>query len=256
MYALIIIFMILSLIIGLFSTAFVTREVVIEEKQRRKSKQAPIEAAVKAETTAETSAEARVEACAAAAEEKAPLVAEPLDLAEPSEQSAPSYLAASLEAATIAQAGEGAVTEGAVTFSTMSQTLDEKYLELSPEQKGYYDEIVRYAMAVNNSKRYKNSSYEEYKVGKSRIVRLKIRRGVIVCEFVIPNLTFKNYISDNKVAVKQAPAVIKVADESSLSAVKDSIEIAVKAIEEEKAYKKEQAKLRRRAQRRAAKETA
>ena len=95
--------------------------------------------------------------------------------------------------------------------------------------------------------------YEEYKVGKNRLVRLKIRKDVVICEFVIPNLEFKNYISGNKVAAKQAPTTIKVLDDAALDAVKDSIGIAVNAIEEEKAYKKEQAKLRRKQKREEAK---
>lgn len=233
MYALIIIFIIMALAIGLFSTALVAREVITEEKERRKRKTAP--------AAAEEPAKGAVPTVTVAAPE-APVVEEAESTPE-------------AEAETV-ELPEMQANEGAVTFSAGSQTLDEKYLELSPEHKGYYDEIVRFAMAVENSKRFKNSAYEEYKVGKNRLVRIKIRRGMIVCELVIPNLTFKNYISDNKVSVKQAPAIIKVVDEASLSAVKDSIGIAVKAIEEEKAYKKEQARLRRRENRKAAKETA
>ena len=77
-----------------------------------------------------------------------------------------------------------------------------------------------------------------------------------MCELVIPNLTFKTYVTDNRVAMKQAPATIKVTDETSLTAVKDSIDIAVKAIEEERAYRKEQAKIRRRQRRESARESA
>lgn len=135
--------------------------------------------------------------------------------------------------------------EGTVAFSAVTQTLDEKYLALDAEYRGFYDEIVRFAMAISGSKRIKNSVYEEYKLGKNRLVRLKIKRGYVICELVIYNQTFKNYIERNKISIKQAPASIKVVDESTLAAVKDSISIAVKAIEEEKAYKKEQAKLRR-----------
>ncbi len=138
---------------------------------------------------------------------------------------------------------------GNVIFAAGTETLMEKYRTLSPEYKGYYDEIVKYAKGIKESKRFKKANYEEFRIGKRRFVRLKIRRGVIQCELMISNLTFKNYVSDNKVAVKQAPAVIKVTDEASVAAVKDSIEIAVRAIEEEKAYKKEQAKLRRKKQR-------
>ena len=146
--------------------------------------------------------------------------------------------------------------DSAVVFSTATQTLEEKYLELTPEYKGYYDEIVKCAMAVEGSKRIKNANYEEYKVGMSRLVRLKIKRGIVVCELVISNLTFKTYVNDNKVAMKQAPASIKVIDAAACAAVKDSIGIAVKAIEEERAYRKEQAKIRRRERRLEARENA
>lgn len=216
MYVLMIIFIVMALIIGVFSVAFVGREVVIEEKERRKQKNNSV--SISEEENVAT-IETPIVNAAQADEEIAVTLTETFS------------------------------HEGTVAFSTGSQTLDEKYLELSPEYKGYYNEIVRYAMSVEGSKRYKNSVYEEYKVGKNRLVRLKIKRGIIVCELVISNLTFKNYISDNKVSVKQAPAIIKVTDEISLSAVKDSIGIAVKAIEEEKAYKKEQAKIRRKQKR-------
>lgn len=219
MYVLIIIFIIIALVIGLFSATLVTREVVIDEKERRKKKNASL--------------------VADSATEKSPHIAK-TDVTEDGSKEEISV-------------SELEINESAVTFSTGSKTLDEKYLELSPEYKGYYDEIVRYATSLENSKHYKNSAYEEYKVGKNRLVRLKIKRGVIICELVIPNLAFKNYVSDNKVSVKQAPAIIKVIDETSLTAEKDSIVIAVKAIEEERAYKKEQAKIRRRENRKAAK---
>ena len=49
--------------------------------------------------------------------------------------------------------------------------------------------------------------------------------------------------------MKHAPATIKVVDEVAFTAVKDSIDIAVKAIEEERAYRKEQAKIRRKQKR-------
>lgn len=222
MNVLMIIFIVVALLVGLCSIALVGREVIEEEKARRNKKNNPVPVA------------------------EAPVNAAPVIYAAPVVK----------EAAPVEEtaATEEEADESNVAFSAVSQTLDEKYLELSSEYKGYYDEIVRFAMAVEGSRRFKNSAYEEYKVGKNRLVRLKIKRGVIVSELVISNLTFKNYISDNKVAIKQAPAIIKVVDETSLNAVKDSIGIAVKAIEEEKAYKKEQARIRRRENRKAAKE--
>ena len=77
-------------------------------------------------------------------------------------------------------------------------------------------------------------------------MRLKIRRGIIVCELIIPNPEFKKFIDVNKVSVKHAPTIVKVTDQESLDFVKDSIRIAVDAINEEEEYKKEQKRLRRR----------
>ena len=225
MEVLTILFISAALAIGIFCVVVVCRDMAEEARQRREGAKADAKAK---------------EFCQAEAP-PAPVV----PLVVPEEETETTAAADTEQSLSEEQ-------ESNVAFSAGSQTLEEKYLELSPEFKGYYDEIVRYAMSVENSRRFKNAGYEEYKVGKNRLVRLKIRRGLIVCELVIPNLTFKNYISDNKVAVKQAPAVIKVTDEAALSAVKDSIDIVVSAIEEEKIYKKEQAKIKRKQRREAA----
>ena len=136
---------------------------------------------------------------------------------------------------------------GNVVFDASPETtLDEKYNALPRNIKGYYDEIIVYAASFPDSKRIKNTAYEEYKIGKNRLVRLKIKRGAIICELIIPNPQFKKFIDGNKVSVKQAPAIVKVTDPESLAFVKDSIRIAVDAINEEKEYKKEQKRIRRR----------
>ncbi len=213
MYTIIILFIAVVLIIGIFCIAVVCRDIVLEERERKRHKN-----------------------------EKQPDII-PKQNAEP--MVTPPAVVQDELTEEIAVTEIPKTDEDNVAFSTNNETLDEKYLALSSELKGYYDEIVRYANTIEGVKRFKNVNYEEYKVGKNRLVRLKIKRGVILCELTISNLQFKNYVSDNKVVVKQAPAVIKVTDEATLSAVKDSISIAVNAIEEEKAYKKEQAKLRR-----------
>lgn len=139
--------------------------------------------------------------------------------------------------------------EADVAFSTDKLTLEQKYLKLPSDKRAYYDEIVRYAMAVDGNKRYKSAVYEEYKVGKSRIVRMKIKNDVITCELIVPNLDLKNYVSDNKIEIRQAPTIIRVDDQESLEAVKGCMDVALKQIEKERQYKKEQALLRRRQQR-------
>lgn len=236
MYVLMICFIAVVLIIGIFCVVVVARDIVNEERAKKNASEAATATPVVVYQPA-----------------PAPQQTEEPEVEEPKEEPAEEEPATE-ETAVTEEVAEEAEDDGVVNFATGTKTLDEKYLELIPEFKGYYDEIVRFANTVEGSKRYKNANYEEYKVGKNRLVRLKIKRETVICELVIPNLAFKNYISENKVEVKQAPATIKVVDDATLSAVKDSMQIAINAIEEERAYKKEQAKLRRR-QKRAAEST-
>ena len=236
MYVLMICLIAVVLIIGIFCVVVVTRDIVIEERTKKNASEAATATPVVVYQPA-----------------PAPQQTEEPEVEEPKEEPAKEE-SATEETAVTEEVAEEAEDDGVVNFATGTKTLDEKYLELTPEFKGYYDEIVRFANTVEGSKRYKNANYEEYKVGKNRLVRLKIKRETVICELVIPNLAFKNYVSENRVEVKQAPATIKVVDDATLSAVKDSMQIAINAIEEERAYKKEQAKLRRR-QKRAAEST-
>lgn len=236
MYVLMICFIAVVLIIGIFCVVVVTRDIVTEERAKKNASEAATATPVVVYQPA-----------------PAPQQTEEPEVEEPKEEPAKEEPATE-ETAVTEEDAEEAEDDGVVNFATGTKTLDEKYLELTPEFKGYYDEIVRFANTVEGSKRYKNANYEEYKVGKNRLVRLKIKRETVICELVIPNLAFKNYVSENRVEVKQAPATIKVVDDATLSAVKDSMQIAINAIEEERAYKKEQAKLRRR-QKRAAEST-
>lgn len=129
------------------------------------------------------------------------------------------------------------------------ETLRDKYLKLTEEQKRFYDEIVAHAASVGGNKRIVNTRYEEYKAGNNRLVRVLIKRGTVLCEYTMPDRNLKNYIRGSRVKVKYAPITLKVTDETALRAAKDSVDIAKKNIEDEKAYKKERAKQRRRERR-------
>lgn len=145
--------------------------------------------------------------------------------------------------------------DGTISFSAGQQkTLDEKYLELSSEAKGWYDEIIKHAAIVEGSKRVKNARYEEYKLGNARLVRLLIKRGIIHCEFILHNSDFKNYVNENKISVRQAPTTMRVESNEGVQAAKNSIDIVVASIAEEKEYKKQLARERRRAARTSAEE--
>ena len=182
-------------------------------------------------------------------------VAETTEAAEEDGAATEAVVAEEVSAEEVTEADEATEAElngDSVTFSAAKETLSQKYDALPDELKDYYGQIVATASAVEGNRCFKNDRYEEYKVGKNRIVRLLIKRGVIVCEFVIANNDLRNYMSDNKLKLKQAPTTLKVFDEATLAAAKATMEIAVKAIEDEKAYKKEQARAKRKAAKAAA----
>ena len=138
--------------------------------------------------------------------------------------------------------------DGTISFSAGQQkTLEEKYLELPAEARGWYDEIIRHASMVEGSKRFKNTRYEEYKLGNARLVRMLIKRGIVHCEFILHNPDFKNYVNEKKISVRQSATTMKIDSKETVLAAKNSIDIVVAAIAEEKEYKKQLARERRKA---------
>ena len=270
------VFMVVVSIMALFAVMVVFRDVINEVLASRRERDAntasivaqaeriiaeaktkeEIAAAV-AEATAAKAAEAPAAKVAEpiveepVAEEPAveePVVEEPV-VEEPAVEEPAAEEAPAEEPAAEAEA-EAEDAEGTISFATGAQkTLDEKYLELPMEQRRWYDEIIKYASAVEGSKRFKNARYEEYKVGKNRLVRLLIKRGIINCEFILHNSDFKNYVNENKISVRQGTTVMLVETAETVDAVKNSIDIVVAFIAEEKEYKKQQARERRRAAR-------
>ena len=251
-------FMVIVTAMALFAIMVVFRDVVNEvihgRRQREKETRDIVERAERIVAQAQLQME-QAAACAAIAAEPEP---EPVaEIAEPAVEEAPVEEPVAVEEAEEApvEVAEEPVAEpqddeGTVKFSAgQQQSLDEKYLALSSQAKGWYDEIIKYASAVEGSKRFKNARYEEYKVGKNRLVRLLIKRGIIHCEFILQNSDFKNYVSENKISVRQAATVMRVENAETVDAVKNSIDIAVAAIAEEREYKKQQAREKRKAAR-------
>ena len=257
-------FMVIVTAMALFAIMVVFRDVVNEvihgRRQREKETRDIVERAERVVAQAQLQME-QAAACVAAAEaepepEPVPVIAEPVVEEAPVEEPAPIEEAVEEpveEVAAVEEAVEEAEAEddeGTVKFSAgQKQTLEEKYLALSAQARGWFDDIIKYASAVEGSKRFKNARYEEYKVGKNRLVRLLIKRGIIHCEFMLQNSDFKNYVSENKISVRQAATTMRVENEATVEAVKNSIDIAVAAIAEEKEYQKQQAREKRKAAR-------
>ena len=246
------VFMVVVSIMALFAVMVVFRDVVLEILRQRHERDNKRDADAEKKTEPAPVVEAPVAPVPAPVEEPVAVAAAPVE--EPAAEEEPVEEPVAEEPAAEEPAAEEAVeeadAEGTITFSAgQRQTLEEKYLALSSEARGWYDEIIKYAAVVEGSKRFKNVRYEEYKVGKNRLVRLLIKRGVIQCEFILHNSDFKNYINENKISVKQSATTMLVEDAATVDAVKNSIDIVVAAIAEEKEYKKQLAREKRRAAR-------
>lgn len=226
------VFMVVVSIMALFAVMVVLRDIVKEiivSRRERDNNQSQMAA----------QATANVEVITVAEPEKVECEPTPEPIPEPVEE----------PAAEPEKIEEPAVEDdGKVSFAAGQQkTLDEKYLELPSEARGWYDEIIKHAAIVDGSKRFKNARYEEYKLGNARLVRLLIKRGIIHCEFILHNSDFKNYVNENKISVRQAPTTMRVESKEGVEAAKNSIDIVVAAIAEEKEYKKQLARERRKA---------
>lgn len=248
------VFMVFACLLTAFSMVVIARDIIIDGRQRKqeKTEQQPPVVVVQQPTPVVVQQDAPIVAQPTpVAEPVVEPVAEPVAEAQVEETPAVEETAVAEEApvAAVEEAVdevEEEFDENSVTFSKSArETLEEKYLALPAEYKSFYDEIVKHATIQEGSKRFKNARYEEFKIGQARIVRVLIKRGIIVCEFIMQNTDFKNYINETNVNVRQAATVIKVVDVEALQAVKDSIDIVVKAIAEEKEYKKQIAREKR-----------
>ena len=242
------VFMSLVSVMSLFSVLVVLRDIVKEILAARREKASNMASLIEEMERIIAKANANEQM---AEEIPAPVVAavveEPAPAAPVAEEPAVEIAAEEPEAE---EAEED--PEGTISFSTTQrQTLEEKYLALSAQQRGWYDEIIKYAAVVEGSKRFKNLRYEEYKVGKNRLVRMLIKRNNVMCEFILHNSDFKNYISENKISVKQSATTMLVDSDATVEAVKNSIDIVVASIAEEKEHKKMLARERRKAARNA-----
>ena len=139
----------------------------------------------------------------------------------------------------------------AVKFSTTQLTMEEKYAMLSKEHKGYFDAIVKHAMSKEGVKVNKSKNYYDYKIGLTRLVRMSIKRGEIICEFIFIDRDFKNYASQADLKIKSTGSMIKVIEPAAVGVAKDGIDLVFTQMEEEREYKKQLAREKRRAKRQA-----
>lgn len=130
------------------------------------------------------------------------------------------------------------VVEGDGVKFHENKTIEELYEELSVEQRSFFDELKNTALAKPNAVLSITKTYENVKIGKRSIIKLLIRRGVTVAEFLLENDALKEYrlSSQNKKGkskIKIRPTVIAVTELDTLRAAVDMIHLAYEQIIEE-----------------------
>ena len=223
--------------------------------------QAEAEAQVKAEAEA-AAAEAAAAAAAAKAEEEAlaqPAVVEqpaeqPVEKkvvtervvekvviveqqkAEPAPQPAPVIEEAAATEAEETEEGESGfvVVQDGIVFND-SKTITELYEELSPEQQSYFDELREEALTKPDTELAIAKNFVTVKIGKRNLIKLLIKRGVTVAEFMLENEALKQLRLSNtnkrgKSSIKVKPTVVQVLDLNSLKVAVDMINLAYEEI--------------------------
>ncbi len=116
-----------------------------------------------------------------------------------------------------------------------SKTIEELYAELSVEQKSFFDELKEKALKKPQAVLSVTKNYESVKIGKKSILKLIIRKGVTVAEFLLESDLLKEYrkTSTNKLGkskIRIRPTVIAVTELATLKTALDMIDLAYEQV--------------------------
>ena len=196
-------------------------EAFAEEVEAEEAPEEIDEAEVEEVTEEELAAEAKAEEEAAAA------------AAEASKKKKKPAKKAEAEAAE-AEAGEGendiTVVRDGIVFND-SKTITELYEELSAEQKGYFDELREEALTKPDAELSISRNFIAVKIGKRNLIKLLIKRGVTVAEFMLESeelkkLRLSNKNKRGKSSIKVKPTTVQVIDLMSLKVAVDMLNLA------------------------------
>lgn len=130
--------------------------------------------------------------------------------------------------------GEGdsefVVVHDGIVFND-NKTITELYEELSAEQQGYFDELREEALQKPDSELAIAKNFVTVKIGKRNLIKLLIKRGVTVAEFMLENEALKQLRLSNtnkrgKSSIKVKPTVVQVLDLASLKVAVDTLNLA------------------------------
>ncbi len=126
--------------------------------------------------------------------------------------------------------GEVIVVHDGIVFNE-SKTITELYEELSTEQQSFFDELREEALTKPDTELSIAKNFVTVKIGKRNLIKLLIKRGVTVAEFMLENEALKQLRLSNtnkrgKSSIKVKPTVVQVVDLPSLKVAVDMINLA------------------------------
>ncbi|MCM1546359.1 MAG: hypothetical protein NC033_04910 [Clostridiales bacterium] len=126
------------------------------------------------------------------------------------------------------------VVQDGIVFND-SKTITELYEELSPEQQSYFDELREEALTKPDTELAIAKNFVTVKIGKRNLIKLLIKRGVTVAEFMLENEALKQLRLSNtnkrgKSSIKVKPTVVQVLDLASLKVAVDMINLSYEEI--------------------------
>ncbi len=138
------------------------------------------------------------------------------------------------------------VEQGVVFSNAEKKTFAEQLEAQSDEIKGYFNEIIEYAMAKENTKKSDAKFHTTVKIGRLKLLDSKFTRDTLVCNFMAGSSELKNYSQSEKtVKIKEKPVVVEITSAEAVAVAKNMIDIAYKNIEDAHEEKREAKKAQR-----------
>ena len=159
------------------------------------------------------------------------------ELASSSKQDEPKSENATTETTLTDATIENAATQVDETPVVTAPTHQDKYDALSDDARSLYDEIAAYAAAVDGAQSKMSKSCEQFAIGSKKIVRLSIKNDVVVCSFSLRNINVFAHEGENKIMISTASITTKITDSERVSAAKNTIDMVVRSINDEKELK-------------------
>lgn len=176
----------------------------------------------------------------------------------PAAENASSEVAATVEESTrqeeTAAPAESAASpltrEGEITLRRSAAVpYEEAYAALSPEEKGYVDDILSHAMTKDGAKQVVNEHAACVYFGKKQLVRILLRRGRITARMQVQNNALASYADDNNFNLREKPVDVRVESAETAGYVKGVIDINYSAFKDEREKKEARQKEERRVKR-------